>query len=177
MKPISILLLLISPGFLFAEEPVNAGAQTRTRHVKLNFTAFAPAPQAAADGQPVIVLPKFEVHDVRIRLADRDVVSAQELLAQAKARYLTSVYQKTFGQLSAALGMIANLPSILGGWHPNDAEASVLFAQDERLRRIHESDDLLHLVERDDLADYKELKDALDGSFRRETPWRPHPAE
>ncbi|MEO6004271.1 MAG: hypothetical protein ABIZ04_19175 [Opitutus sp.] len=176
MKPAGILLLLISPVLVGAEEPVSPSAQAKANRIKLSFTAFAPAPQPTTDG-PVIVLPKFEVHDTRVRLSERDAMSSQALLAEAKERYLSSVYQKSFGQISAALGLIANLPSILGGWHPNDAEASVLFVQDERLRRIRDTNELLDLVEITDPAEYKELRQSLGTTFRRDPPWRPHPAE
>ena len=176
MKPISILLLLISPLIAGADEPASSSAQAKANRIKLSFTAFAPAPQPTTDG-PVIVLPKFEVHDTRVRLSERDVMSSQALLAEAKERYLTSVYQKTIGQVSAALGLIANLPSILGGWHPNDAEATVLFSQDERLRRIRNTNDLLELVEITDPVEYKALRQSLGTTFRRDPPWRPHPAE
>jgi hypothetical protein len=122
------------------------------------------------DSSAVLVLPNFDVQNSRIDLTERDVLTQKELLARAKTRYLNPAYQKTMGQLSAALGMLANIPSIFYGWHPNDAEASVLFADDEKLRQIRESFDLIDVIKDTDPAAYKELAGSLNQTFGRRPP-------
>jgi hypothetical protein len=130
--------------------------------------AFYPTLPSDTEVEDVFVLPKFEVRDSRIELDERDVLSSKELLAQAKARYLHPVYQKTLGQLSAAAGILANLLSILNGWHPNDAEATVLFQEDERLRHIKESKEWIDVFKKTDPAAFKELKNSLNDTFERQ---------
>ncbi|MEO7968075.1 MAG: hypothetical protein ABIS34_04745 [Opitutus sp.] len=48
----------------------------------------------------------------------------------------------------------------------------MLFVQDERLRRLHDSDELMQLLEKADPAGFQELKQAMNLSFRHEVPWR-----
>lgn len=147
-------------------------AAARIQRLRLTFApiGLADEPAPAVDHSPVIVLPKFEVRDDRIELSKRDIATAQELLAEAKLRYLSQGYQATLGQLSAALGIVANLPSILNGWHPNDAEASALLAEDERLRRQRESEDLVEMLEALDPATARELRRSISDTFRHQTP-------
>ncbi len=147
-------------------------AHARVERLRLSFApiGLADEPAPMVDNSPVIVLPKFEVRDDRIELSKRDVATSKELLAEAKLRYLSQAYQATFGQLSAALGIVANLPSILGGWHPNDAEASALFAEDERVRRRRESEDLVDLLEGLDPATARELRRSVSDTFRHQAP-------
>lgn len=144
--------------------------------------AFAPIrladePAPTADDATVIVLPKFHVRDERLDLSQRDTTTSKELLAEAKRRYLSSTYQATFGQLSAALGFVANLPSLLNGWRPNDAEASALFVEDERIRRKRESQDLVDLLDPIDPAAASELRRAVSDAFRRPPPLGPRRQE
>lgn len=144
----------------------------RVERLRLSFApiGLADEPAPVADASPVIVLPKFEVRDDRIELSPRDVATAKELLAEAKLRHLSQAYQATFGQLSAALGIVANLPSMLNGWKPNDAEASALLAEEERLRRRHESEDLVEMIDALDPATARELRRSVSDTFRHPTP-------
>lgn len=171
LKSLSVVLLLTGLTS-WAEDSASSPTPSSAERLKMRYAPEQLAHVAVADNEPVILLPKFEVQDSRVKLSERDVMSSSELLAQAKARYLSPVYQRTFGRLSAAAGMLANLPSIFAGWHPNNAEASALFAQDERLRRMRDSQELMLLLEKSDPASYKELKQATAATFRHEVPWR-----
>jgi hypothetical protein len=116
----------------------------------------------------VVRLPKFEVRDRRIDLTEREVLNERGLIDAAKQRYLTPAYQKTFGQLSELALLYFNPLALLGGWHPNDAEAMTLYEQDERLRRMRRSDELLDLYHLDDTKDAIKLKELLYDTYRHE---------
>ncbi len=103
-----------------------------------------------------IMLPKFEIKDSRLKLTAQDLVSPAEKLTEAKDKYISPVYAVTFGPLSQLAGYYMNFLNLLGGWHPNDTEATVLYVQDARLRKMREFDDLIDLVR---LADPKEAKE------------------
>ncbi len=152
--------------------PPATSSAARVERLRLGFApiGLADEPAPLADNSPVIVLPNFDVRDDRLELSPRDVATSKELLAAAKLRYLSQTYQATLGQLSAALGIVANLPSILRGWKPNDAEASTLFAEDERLRRQRESEDLVEMLDTLDPATARELRRSVSDTFRHPTP-------
>ena len=171
LRTLSIVVLLTGTVAIAAESAPPAAPSSAER-LKMRYAPEQLAHVTPTNNEPVILLPKFEVQDSRVKLSASDVMSSSELLAQAKLRYLSPVYQRTMGRVSAAVGMLANLPSIFGGWHPNDAEASVLFTQDERLRRMNDSDELMQLLQKADPAGFKELKQAMNVSFRHEVPWR-----
>ena len=59
-----------------------------------------------ADPSPAVLLPKFEVRDSQLKLSPRDVQTGASILAEAKARYLNPVYQKTAGQLMAVAELV-----------------------------------------------------------------------
>ena len=137
--------------------------------------AFAPRAVAAGDpapatnSQPVIVLPKFDVRASRIDLAEHDLLTPKGRLAEAKRRELSPLYRVTFGPLAFAAAIYFDpllVISALRGTRPNDAEAMVLFEQDERLRHMHEADSLIDVYKADDPALYRELKTSLRESFR-----------
>ena len=96
--------------------------------------------------------------------------SAPSVLAEAKARYLNSVYQMTGGQLMAVLELLVNP---LGGWHPNEATALTLYAQDERLRRMRESSALIDVYQDSDPAQYRQLREMLFNGYQHEPDRRP----
>ena len=126
---------------------------------------------AATDTPPpadVVRLPKFEVRDRRIDLTEREVLNERGLIDTAKQRYLTPAYQKTFGQLSELALLYFNPLALLGGWHPNDAEAMALYEQDERLRRMRRSDELLDLYHLDDPNSAIKLKELLYDTYRHD---------
>lgn len=103
-----------------------------------------------------VILPKFDVKDSRIKLTQEDLVSPAEKLIEAKKEYISPLYAVTFGPLSQIAGYYLNFFSILGGWHPNAAEATVLYVQDARLRKMREFDDLVDLER---VADPKEAQE------------------
>jgi hypothetical protein len=164
---LAALLVMVPVLPAFSATPPALAAHLSAMPAEKLGVAFSPSFQADAASADLFVLPKFEVRESPIGLTERDVTSSKRLLAQAKTRYLHPMYQKTLGQLSAAVGMLANLPSILNGWHPNDAEATVLFQEDERLRHINESKEWIDLFEKTDPAAFKELKNSLNNTFQR----------
>ena len=109
---------------------------------------------AAAPG--TIVMPRFEIKDSRLKLTRDDLPSPAEKLLEAKREYISPLYASTFGPLSQLAGYAMNFLTIFGGWHPNNAEATVLYVQDARLRNIREFDDLIDLER---LADPKEANE------------------
>lgn len=131
----------------------------------------APAAPADLEVAPGVVrLPDFHVLDRRIDLEEREVLSAKGLVEAAKHRYLSPTYQKTFGPLSELALLYFDPLALLGGWHPNDAEAMALYEQDERLRRMHRTDDLLDLYRIDDTAEVRELQQKLYDTYRHDQP-------
>lgn len=94
-------------------------------------------------------LPRYVVREKGVPLEDHDILSPKGRDAVAKERYLSPLYQKTFGPLAAIAGLLANP---LGGWHPNSPEAGVLYDQDESRRRASEESDLRDLASLADSA-------------------------
>lgn len=90
----------------------------------------------------VVRLPKYVVRDRRIPLEEHDVLTPSGQVDVAEKRYLTPMYRKTLGPLSAVLSLLNNP---LGGWNPNAPEAMALYEQDEQIRRNGEMGDLLDL--------------------------------
>lgn len=134
---------------------------------------FSPQPRTAplpVDASPVIVLPNFDVRDSRIDLEEHRLLTAKGLLAEAKRRELSPMYQRTFGPLAVVAAVYFNPLSLLMGVRANDAEAMVLFAQDERLRRLHESESLIEVYKESDPATYQDLKVVLRESFQLRSP-------
>ncbi len=87
----------------------------------------------------ILLLPKLQVEEDRVRIPEHELLTRYGRRELAKQRYLNPGYQKTLGRLAAVAALLANP---LGGWNPNNAEASVLYEQDEDLRRRMEMDDL-----------------------------------
>jgi hypothetical protein len=145
--------------FRFSVEPsTESGPSSATVS---NTEADAPPPG-------VTRLPRFEVRDRRLDLTEREVLTDRGLVDSAKQRYLSPVYQKTFGQLSQLALLYFNPLALLGGWHPNDAEAMTLYEQDERLRRMRRSDDLLDLYRVDDDGEAIKLRRLLYDTYRHD---------
>jgi len=106
---------------------------------------------AAAEGEPekgkggpsdVILLPKYFVTEKRLPFTEHEILTPRGRLELAKKTYLSPVYRKTFGPLSAVLSLINNP---LGGWHPNGPEAMVLYEEAEQMRRNKDMKDLMQL--------------------------------
>jgi len=105
------------------------------------------ATNGSVDSEPVppgvVRLPRYVVRDKAVPLADHDVLTPKGRDEVAKKRYLSPLYQKTFGPLAAIAGLIMNP---LGGWNPNSPEAGAFYEQDEDRRRSSEESDLRELA-------------------------------
>lgn len=162
-----------------ATEASSAPASETVERLRFHFSlppASDPAAPAAAvaasDSETappgVVRLPKLEVRDRRIDLEPREVLSEKGRIDAAKQRYLTPAYQQTFGQLSELALLYFNPLALLGGWHPNDAEAMTLYEQDERRRRMRRGDESLDLHHVDDTKGAIKLKELLYDTYRHE---------
>ncbi len=117
-------------------------------------TAGAADKVALADEQPngeftaddVLHLRKMIVTERRQQLIERDLLTPKGRLDLAKKRYLTPAYQKTLGPLAQVAAYYFDFLAIFGGWHPNDAEAMLLYEDDAQKRRNTEMAELLSLA-------------------------------
>ena len=90
----------------------------------------------------IIHLPKYIVSEKRVPFVARDILTPEGRVTLAEKRYISPVYRKTFGPLSAIAGLLMNP---LGGWQPNGPEAMALYEDDERMRRGNETKALMRL--------------------------------
>jgi hypothetical protein len=90
----------------------------------------------------VIRLPKYYVNEERMPFNKREILTPEGRLAVAKKRYISPVYAKTLGPLSAVASLLANP---LGGWQPNDPEAMTLYYDQDQKRRNAEMKELIKL--------------------------------
>ncbi len=149
----------------------NGDSVSRLRFTYASAAAVTPGEKPALEAvTPATLLPKFEVREKPLALGPDDVKTGAALVAEAKARYLDPVYQKTGGQLMAGLEIIANP---LGGWHPNEATAMTFYAQDERLRRIKKSNEMIEVYRVQNPAKFKELRELLFDTYQHEPIRRP----
>ena len=123
-------------------------------------TASAPAP----DG--TVVMPNVLVRESRAKPTEEDLMTPAEKLDQAKRENISPLYAVTFGPLSQLASYYFNWLGILGGWHPNDAEALVLHDQNIRLRKLREFDDMVDMVRLADPKQATELKNMRAELFR-----------
>jgi hypothetical protein len=157
MKSACLVLALWSVAALSAQPAPSAAERLAIPYVP----APEQAPAAAGDITPaagVIVMPKFDVKDDRIRLDNEDVLTNQGILASAKKEYLSPVYQSVFGPIVQLGTYYLNFLSLLGGWHPNDTEALLFYQQHERLRKMGEWDDVIRLSKLTDPNEAANLK-------------------
>ena len=166
-------LLAVSPATSAPAEP----RESASTHLGIVFapvkTAEAAAveqPPSSVDVQPPIVLPKFDVRESRFELEYHRLLTAKGQLAEAKRQELSPAYQKTFGPLAAVAAIYFNPLSLLMGVRANDAEAMVLYEQDEHIRRRHEADSLVDLLKDADPAAYRELRAATRNTFQLRSP-------
>lgn len=117
---------------------------------------------------PVTVLTPYHVTTPRALPTEKEMQTEKATLEIAKKTQLTPLYRYTFGPLSQLGTYYANWLSILGGWHPNDLEAMVLYRQEEDLRRK---------VELDSLTRLEKLYDAKDAELLHLTPLQAPPAK
>lgn len=99
----------------------------------------------ASDAPPpgVVRLPKYTLTE-RVLLEERRTLTAKGRLEVAEKRYLTPMYQKTLGPLTAVASFLNN--PIMGGWAPNAPEAMALYEDGEQKRRNGEMKDLTDLA-------------------------------
>ena len=90
-------------------------------------------------------LEPFVVTGPRVKLTERELLTKKGTLALARKTQLTPLYQVTFGPLSQVGTYYFNWMTILGGWHPNNAEAMALYRQEEEVRRDKEMNELTKL--------------------------------
>jgi hypothetical protein len=102
--------------------------------------------EAASPADDILHLSKVVVTGKRIPFNDRDVLTPVGRLDFAKKTYLTPAYEKTFGPLGQLASYYFNFLSILGGWHPNNAEALALYADADQKRRNIEMNSLLEVA-------------------------------
>ena len=152
------------------KDPQKDSAASVTTHLGIKFSSSAqdtketPASPARPDpllpdsSLPLTILKPYVITTPRVKLTERDVLTDQAKLALAKKTQLTPLYQVTFGPLSQLGAYYFDWLSILGGWHPNDLEALVLYRQEEDVRRKNEMDSLMRLETIYDINDAKQLQ-------------------
>jgi hypothetical protein len=124
----------------------------------------APAPQAPAEAPALapgtVALPSYIVREKREPLTSDIILSPAATAAMAKDKYLSPFYRVTFGPLAQIAAYYTNFLTLFDGWHPNDAEALVLYRQDRRLEQLTELNDLIDLEMIDNPRAKKELEGA-----------------
>jgi hypothetical protein len=129
-------------GFRFDQQAHDAAVAEKSRSDKAwSLAAEPPDPD-------VVRLPKYIVSDERIGLEEREVLTPKGKVELAKKRYLTPMYQKTFGPLMGPLTILANP---LGGWSVNAPEAMAIYEDFEakgRKTRMSELTELGQLAEK-----------------------------
>jgi hypothetical protein len=113
-------------------------ARTQARSQSGSFLANEPL------DPDIVRLPNYTVTEEPIHLEERDVLTPKGEVEMAKKRYLTPMYRKTFGPLSA-IATLLNNP--LGGWQPNGPEAMALYEDFEGARRKKRFAELNELAE------------------------------
>jgi hypothetical protein len=116
-----------------------------------------PSPSPAAAPGP-IALPKYIVRETQERLTPDIVLSPKAALDMAKDKYLSPLYRVTFGPFAQLAAYYTNFLSVFDGWHPNDAEALVLYRQERRLGQLAELNDLIDLEMIDNPQAKKQLE-------------------
>jgi len=94
---------------------------------------------------PEVVMDRVLVTAKKLNLEPHEMLTPRGRMVEAKKKYLSPVYQKTFGPLTQLAGYYFNWLSILGGWHPNESEAYLFAEQDERVRIIETLSELERL--------------------------------
>jgi hypothetical protein len=155
MKRACVLFALCSTVVLGDEAAPSAAERLGFKYNPVKESVSPPAAEVPVpDG--TVVMPKFLVRESRVKPTEEELLTPSEKLAAAKKENISPLYAVTFGPLSQLAGYYLNFLSILGGWHPNDAEALVLYEQNVRVRKMNEFDDMVAMVK---LADQKEAAD------------------
>lgn len=124
-------------GFSFDQQTHDAAIAAAAARERMDIgTSDAPPPG-------VVRLPKYTLTE-RVDLEERRMLTPKGRLEVAEKRYLTPIYQKTLGPLSAVASFLNN--PIMGGWAPNAPEAMALYEDGEQKRRNAEMRDLTDLA-------------------------------
>jgi hypothetical protein len=111
--------------------------------------SFKPVPAqqgpAPAPAPGTIALPTYIVRESREPLTADLILTPKAALELAKDKYLSPLYRVTFGPFAQIAAYYTNFLTLFNGWHPNDAEALVLYNQDRRLEQLTELNDLIDL--------------------------------
>lgn len=106
----------------------------------------------------IVLLDPYYISGPRVKLSEKQTLTGKGRLALAQKQQITPLYRLTFGPLSQLAAYYLNWPSILGGWHPNQAEAMTLYRQEERLKMLDEMDSLIRLETLGDAKTAKQFK-------------------
>jgi hypothetical protein len=156
----------------WAEAPAGSAASRLGIHFdqKAHDAAVA-AKKGAMDGgifaEPhdadVIRLPKYVVKEERFPLEEYELLTLKGRVAVAEKRYLTPIYQKTVGPLTA-IATFLNDP--LGGWRPNAPEAIAIYEDFENVRRRERTKELTSLAALADSTKSQSVKPSKDRAKR-----------
>lgn len=124
-------------GFKFDPAAHDAAVATAKARTGSDDLAQEPLPPG------VLRLPKYVVTDERVRLEEREMLTANGRVEFAKKKYLAPMYQKTIAQVEAVASLLANP---LGGWAPNGPEAMAIYEDFEQKRRNGELKELTELA-------------------------------
>jgi hypothetical protein len=176
---LACLFVVAFSAVLMRAEPT----QSATNHLGIVYSPTKVSANAAAAEPPppgVVVLPKFDVRDARIKLDEQDLLTAKGILESAQKQYLTPLYQAVFGPL-VQLGTYYLNFNTIGTWHPNETEALDIYWAHERLYKISKFNELIDLVRLTDPKQALELEKMRVETFRFEPealhmmqPLRPH---
>lgn len=100
-------------------------------------------------GPDVVRLPRYTVTEEAVPLEERELLTPKGRIDVATKRYISPIYGKTIGPLTAVASFLNNP---LGGWSANTPEAMSLYADDERKRRNARAVELDELVKLADEA-------------------------
>ncbi len=109
-------------------------------------------------------LPAVEITAPKLKLHDNDVLTGKGRVEKAVNTYTSPLYRATFGPLSQVAGYALNPLSILGGWHPNEAESMALLREEQRRQSLDEMDSLIQL-EKIGGGETKDLKNILRDDY------------
>ncbi len=136
-----------------------------TPNLFFQFSAPELPHAALLAGQPVRMAP-VTVNQSRfpeVKLRPTEVLSAKGEVDYAVQHYTSELYRATFGPLSQVATYYFNFLSILGGWHPNEAEALTLHREAERIRINREIKDLIEIQQ---VKDPKQIQLLRGNEFR-----------
>jgi hypothetical protein len=114
---------------------------------RVHDDAVAARRQATLDDVPaepdVVRLPRYMVTEEPVPLEERELLTPKGRIDVATKRYISPIYGKTLGPLTAVASFLNNP---LGGWSANTPEAMSLYADDEWKRRNARTTELNELA-------------------------------